>query len=125
HRSAPADLHTLSLHDALPILFALWNDKLGKKVSVPDVHDRIKKAMPTLAEKMWRGSSDDATFAEFQKLTDEIGLAPGTNLEHNVKSETDTVLHYTFDDGTPADTSGNNYDGTLHGAAITQDGTDG
>ncbi|HLR63590.1 MAG TPA: family 20 glycosylhydrolase [Lentibacillus sp.] len=106
-------------------MFALWNDKLGKKVSIPDVHDRIKKAMPTLAEKMWRGSSDDATFAEFQKLTDEIGLAPGTNLEHNVKSETDTVLHYTFDDGTPADTSGNNYDGTLHGAAITEDGKDG
>lgn len=109
-------------------MFALWNDMLGKKVSVPDAHDRISHAMPTLAEKMWRGNSDDATFAEFEQLSDDIGLAPRTNLTHEIDSQSDTVIHYTFDEDTSEivrDTSGNDYDGTLHGAQRTDEGKSG
>ncbi|WP_200411488.1 family 20 glycosylhydrolase [Virgibacillus salexigens] len=106
-------------------MFALWNDLLGKKVSIPDAHDRISKAMPTLAEKMWRGNSDETTYANFKRLNKAIGEAPGTNLDYDVKSKTDTLLHYTFEDNKVTDVSENNYDGTLQGATITTEGKEG
>ncbi|ASK62206.1 hypothetical protein CFK37_08550 [Virgibacillus phasianinus] len=109
-------------------MFAVWNDLLGENISIPDVHDRAIDAMPTLAEKMWRGESDDVTFTEFEKLTSEIGGAPGTNLTNEVETKTDTVLNYSFDDVTKekvADSSGNDYSGTLHDVEVIADGKSG
>ncbi|MCG1027177.1 family 20 glycosylhydrolase [Virgibacillus halodenitrificans] len=106
-------------------MFALWNDMLGKKVSISDAHDRISKAMPTLAEKMWRGHSDETTFSQFQELTSEIGVAPGTNLDYNVKSKTDKLIDYPFDEEKVIDHSGNNYDGEIQGAKLIKEGKQG
>lgn len=109
-------------------MFAVWNDMLGKTVSVPDVHDRVRHAMPTLAEKMWRGQSDEATFAEFEQLSDAIGGAPGTNLTYEVETKSDTLIHYSFDNETGVtveDSSGNNYHGTLNGGERTDEGRSG
>lgn len=109
-------------------MFAVWNDLLGENVSIPDVHDRVIDAMPTLSEKMWRGTSDDITFDEFEKLTGEIGEAPGTNLTYDVETKTDTVLNYSFEEATDekvSDISGNDYNGTLHDVELTDDGKHG
>ena len=114
--------------DLLGGMFAVWNDMLGEKVSVPDIHDRIIDAMPTLAEKMWRGSSDDTTFAEFKTLFAEIGEAPGTNLNYDVETKTDKLLHYSFDEEINKmvkDISENNYHGTLHHVELTDGGKTG
>lgn len=104
----------------LGAMFGTWNDMMGKKVSEADVHDRVKKAMPVLAEKMWRGQSTDSSFTEFQQLSTKLGEGPGTNLLHEVNTATDLVVHYSFEEGaqTVSDQSGNAYDGTL-GAGVT------
>ncbi|NOV01136.1 family 20 glycosylhydrolase, partial [Paenibacillus planticolens] len=103
-------------------MFAVWNDMLGKKVSAMDVHDRVKDALPTMAEKMWRGQSNDATYDQFRQASGAIGDAPNTNLLHTVKTQTETVLSYPFDEGggqTAGDLSGNGYNGTLNGVQWT------
>ncbi|MFX3635374.1 MAG: family 20 glycosylhydrolase [Candidatus Pristimantibacillus sp.] len=109
-------------------MFALWNDKLGKKVSSADVHDRVIDAMPVLAEKMWRGQSSDTTFADFDKLSDLLGVGPGVDLARKVKSAGEVVLHYPFEEGgstTTADQSGNGYDGSLNGVSWSNEGVSG
>ncbi|OAB46856.1 family 20 glycosylhydrolase [Paenibacillus antarcticus] len=109
-------------------MFAVWNDKLGKKVSAADIHDRVKEAMPVLAEKMWRGQSSDSTFAEFDKLSSLLGVGPGVNLFHEVESVGEVVADYPFEEGaanTTADRSGNAYDGTLNGVSWTEAGVAG
>ncbi|NHW38224.1 family 20 glycosylhydrolase, partial [Paenibacillus aceris] len=103
-------------------MFAVWNDMLGKKVSAMDVHDRVKDALPTMAEKMWRGQSNDATYDQFRQSSGVIGDAPNTNLLHKVKTQTETVLSYPFDEGSGqsvGDLSGNGYNGTLSGVQWT------
>lgn len=99
-------------------MFAVWNDMLGKKVSAMDVHDRVRDALPTMAEKMWRGQSSDATYDKFRQSSGMIGDAPNTNLLHKVKTQSEAVLSYPFDEGSgqsAGDISGNGYNGTLSG----------
>ncbi|NOU71738.1 family 20 glycosylhydrolase [Paenibacillus sp. LMG 31458] len=103
-------------------MFAVWNDLLGEKVSAPDVHDRVKDALPTLAEKMWRGQSSDTTYTQFRQISSVIGEAPNTNLLRRVTTQSETVLSYPFDEGsglTAGDTSGNAYNGALSGVKWT------
>ncbi|WP_168928941.1 family 20 glycosylhydrolase [Paenibacillus dokdonensis] len=123
---------SLKLQDGEPNLlggmFAVWNDLLGKKVTAVEVHDRVKQAMPVLAEKMWRGASVDSTYAEFQLLAGQLGEAPGTNLLHTVDSVADTVIHYPFEEGKDANTtdqSGNGYHGKLSGVSWENEGKSG
>ena len=61
-------------------MFAEWNDKLGSVISDADVHERVKPAMQTLAEKMWSGTTSNMTYEQFQQVAREIGEAPGTHL---------------------------------------------
>lgn len=106
-------------------MFAIWNDMLGKKVSAADVHDRFFDAVPVMAEKMWRGASTDSTFAEFDQLSDRLGTGPGSNLFRDVATEGDLVVHYSLDEGsgdTASDLSDNAYDGSVNGAAWTNEG---
>ncbi|MDQ6422159.1 family 20 glycosylhydrolase [Paenibacillus sp. LHD-117] len=106
-------------------MFAIWNDMMGRKVSSSDVHDRFFKAVPVMAEKMWRGKSTDSTFAEFDRLSDLLGTGPGSNLFHEVDTASDLVVHYPLEEGsagTTADLSGNSYDGSVNGAAWTNEG---
>ncbi|WP_422657070.1 family 20 glycosylhydrolase [Paenibacillus sp. EC2-1] len=105
-------------------MFGAWNDMMGQKVSEADAHDRIKQAMPVLAEKMWRGKSTDGTYAEFKQLFAKLGEGPGTNLLQEVESASDVVVHYPFEDAaeTTADQSGNAYDGTKSNGTTYVDG---
>ncbi|MED5017651.1 family 20 glycosylhydrolase [Paenibacillus chibensis] len=123
---------SLNLQDGEPKLlggmFAVWNDLLGKKVTDDEVHDRVKQALPVLAEKMWRGASGESTYTDFQRLASALGEGPGTNLQHQVASKTDTVLQYSFEEGSgasTADQSGNGYHGSLSGVNWITDGEKG
>ena len=49
-------------------------------ISDADVHERVKPAMQTLAEKMWSGTTSNMTYEQFQQVAREIGEAPGTYL---------------------------------------------
>ncbi len=70
---APNDPHLLGG------MFAEWNDALGK-VSIADVHARVKPAMPTLSEKLWSGPTNSLPYELFQQLAVQIGDPPGTHL---------------------------------------------
>jgi len=61
-------------------MFAEWNDKLGSVVSDADVHARVKPAMQTLSEKLWRGPVNPLPYSLFQQLAVQVGNAPGTHL---------------------------------------------
>ncbi len=60
--------------------FAVWNDKLGTIVSVTDITDRIKPAMPVMGEKMWSGPTPGTSYAQFEGMVQNVGMAPGLNL---------------------------------------------
>src|SRR4030095_7988195 len=94
-------------------------------VSAADVHDRVKQALPVMAEKMWRGQSSDSTFAEFKQLSDLLGIGPGNDLLHEVDSVGETIVHYSFEEGnaaSTADQSGNLNNGTLKGTDWMNEG---
>ncbi|WP_018758159.1 family 20 glycosylhydrolase [Paenibacillus terrigena] len=109
-------------------MFAVWNDLLGKKVSVEDVNDRVKEALPALAQKMWGGKTTDSTYEQFQQISKSIGDVPGTNLQHRVASQSEMVLSYPFEEGngqTVHDTSGNGYDGLMQEGTWAESGKNG
>lgn len=110
-------------------MFALWNDMLGKKVSLPDVHDRVMSALPVMAHKLWRGSAaNDISYAEFQQLSRALGEGAGSNLSYKVDTASELIVHYPFDEGssnTAADQSGNDYHGRLNGVAWIEEGKSG
>ena len=60
--------------------FAVWNDKLGTIVSVSDITDRIKPAMPVMGEKMWSGPTPGTSYAQFEGMVQDVGMAPGVNV---------------------------------------------
>ncbi|WHY78401.1 NPCBM/NEW2 domain-containing protein [Neobacillus sp. WH10] len=105
-------------------MFAVWNDKIGYGYTTFDVHDRVRHAMPTLAQKMWSGKGEES-FNDFTKLTEDIGEAPGMDLLREVPTKSDLILNYTFDHGKSdhvKDNSGNNYRGSAKGIERTKDG---
>ncbi|MWV44778.1 family 20 glycosylhydrolase [Paenibacillus sp. HJL G12] len=123
---------SLNLKDGEPKLlggmFAVWNDLLGKKVTADEVHDRVKQAMPVLAEKMWRGLSTDTAYSDFKQLAGTLGEGPGTQLMHTVDSATDLIVHYPLEEsvGTSTqDQSGNGYDGKLNEVDLASAGKTG
>ncbi|WP_175631936.1 NPCBM/NEW2 domain-containing protein [Virgibacillus siamensis] len=105
-------------------MFAVWNDKIGYGYTRFDVHERVRDALPTLAQKMWSGETEQS-FEEFEKLSKEIGAAPGTNLLRKIPSKGDSIIHYTFDRGKSdrvKDSSGNGYVGEANGIERSKDG---
>lgn len=105
-------------------MFAVWNDKIGYGYTTFDVHDRVRHSMPTLAQKMWSGMTEES-FNDFTKLTEDIGEAPGMALLREVPTKSDLILHYTFDHGNShqvKDNSENNYRGSTKGIERTKDG---
>lgn len=89
----------------------LWNDQIDKfenGITSYDMFDRIFSAIPVISQKNW-GSESEVSFEEFQKLSEEVGYAPGSNPRFKVESETDAILKYDFSEG-KEDRSGNNYD---------------
>lgn len=67
----PGDPHLLGA------TFAVWNDKLGGVVSVDDITQRIKLAMPVVGEKMWGSPTADTSYEQFEGAVRLAGVAPG------------------------------------------------
>ncbi|KAE8333942.1 glycoside hydrolase superfamily [Aspergillus sergii] len=97
---------------------ALWNDYGPNSTTVLETYYSWRDTLPALADKQWGGSIlEDEYDAVFDKIHAAI---PGQNLDRQVKSHADTILHYKFDNDTETviDHSGNGYDGTIRGCHV-------
>ncbi|KAE8345008.1 hypothetical protein BDV24DRAFT_148451 [Aspergillus arachidicola] len=97
---------------------ALWNDYGPNSTTVLETYYSWRDTLPALADKQWGGNIlEDEYDAVFDKIHAAI---PGQNLDRQVKSHTDTILHYKFDKDTETviDHSGNGYDGIIRGCHV-------
>ncbi|KNG80858.1 beta-hexosaminidase [Aspergillus nomiae NRRL 13137] len=99
-------------------LAALWNDYGPNSTTVLETYYSWRDTLPALADKQWGGNILEE---EYDAVFDKIhGAIPGQNLDRQVKSHTDTILHYKFDSDTETvvDHSGNGYDGVMRGCHV-------
>ncbi|KAE8381193.1 glycoside hydrolase superfamily [Aspergillus bertholletiae] len=99
-------------------LAALWNDYGPNSTSVLEAYYSWRDTLPALADKQWGG---DVLEEEYDAVFDKIHAAiPGQNLDRQVNSRTDTILHYKFDTdaATVVDHSGNGYAGVIRGCHV-------
>ncbi|KAB8263230.1 glycoside hydrolase superfamily [Aspergillus pseudonomiae] len=97
---------------------ALWNDYGPNSTTVLETYYSWRDTLPALADKQWGGNILEE---EYDAVFDKIHAAiPGQNLDRQVKSHTDTILHYKFDSDTETvvDHSGNGYDGVMRGCHV-------
>lgn len=100
---------------------ALWNDYGPNATTVLETYYCWRDLLPALGDKQWGG---DILEKEYDLVFEKLHAAiPAQNLDRQVRSNTDTILHYDFDDfdedsQTVHDVSGNGYDGILHGCDI-------
>lgn len=98
---------------------ALWNDiKVG--ASQFDIFDRHRDQIMLMAEKNWYGEKTAGqTGEEFMERVEKFGqYAPNANPARYVKSNSETVVKYNFDEvenGVVKDLSGNDYDASVIG----------
>lgn len=99
---------------------ALWNDFGPNATTVLEAYYSWRDGLPALADKQWGG---DLLEEEYDSVFVKLHAAiPAQNLDRQVPSKTDTVLHYKFDEDSQTDEdsqvvpdlSGNGYDGTVH-----------
>lgn len=101
---------------------ALWYDrKVGS--SQFDYFDRFRDQIMLISEKTWFGErQNDQTSEQFaQRIKKVDKKAPGANPARYVESQSETIVNYDFEtitNQTIQDTSGNRYDGTLHGIQV-------
>lgn len=92
--------------------YAIWHDSVDTRangISQYDSFDRFFQALPAYSAKLW-GEAQDRNYTELTAVFDKTGTAPGTSVYGEVKSSTETVLNYTFDDTLTKDSSANGYD---------------
>lgn len=92
--------------------YAIWHDSVDTRangISQYDSFDRFFQALPAYSAKLW-GEAQDRNYSELTAVFDKTGTAPGTSVYGEVKSSTETVLNYTFDDTLTKDSSANGYD---------------
>lgn len=98
---------------------ALWNDYGPNATTCLEAYYQFRNVLPALGDKQWGGDIGEKEYDSiFSKLHAAI---PGQNLDRRVKSKSDTILKYTFkntSEDTVKDSSGNGYDGTLHGCTV-------
>ncbi|KAI9036350.1 glycoside hydrolase [Aspergillus affinis] len=97
---------------------ALWNDYGPNATTVLETYHSWRDLLPALGDKQWGG---DLLEEEYDLVFEKLHAAiPAQNLDRQVRSKTDTILHYEFDEDTQTvtDLSGNGYDGTVHGCDI-------
>ncbi|PLB43525.1 glycoside hydrolase [Aspergillus steynii IBT 23096] len=97
---------------------ALWNDYGSNATTVLETYYSWRDRLPALGDKQWGGDLlEDEYDSVFEKLHAAI---PAQNLDRQVRSKTDTILQYTFDEDSQIipDESGNGYDGIVHGCDI-------
>ncbi len=92
--------------------YAIWHDSVDTRangISQYDSFDRFFKAVPAYGAKLW-GDAEDRNYAEFTKVAEETGTAPGTTIYGELDYATSTVVDYTFDDTLEKDSSANGFD---------------
>lgn len=97
---------------------ALWNDYGPNSTTVLEAYYSWRNTLPALADKQWGG---DLLEEEYDAVFDKIHAGtPGQNLDRQVRSKTDTILYYNFDEDskTIVDHSGNGYDGVVRGCRV-------
>lgn len=93
---------------------AQWNDYGYNTSSYLEAYQVWRDFLPALADKQWGGALKDEDYdALFSALNP---MAPGQNLDRLIKSNSSTILQYTFAQSTKntsivKDLSGNKYDG--------------
>lgn len=107
-------------------LISLWNDWGPNGTTVLEAYQAVKDALPALGDKQWGG---DLTEAEYDQVLETLrDSIPGQNLERNVPSKTDLILHYKFANcsnhpDVVRDRSGNKYHGKLRGEGCEIEGS--
>ncbi|KAJ7457669.1 putative beta-hexosaminidase [Mycena galericulata] len=99
---------------------ALWNDYGENATTVSEAYYAWRDGLPALADKQWGGV---LTRDEYNRIFDDLhSVIPGQNLDRAFTSKTDVILRYDFaatDGEIIKDSSGNGYDGTCLGCAIS------
>lgn len=103
--------------------FAVWNDMVDLRdngVSEYDIADRINKALPLFAAKLW--GKQDLTLSQAQNREKEIGNAPHTNWGYEVDSQSDAIAHYTFENKEDKTVNEYKLDSTVNSELVKEDG---
>lgn len=103
---------------------ALWADIADMGVTERDNFERILRQAAILSEKTWGGTDATQSFEEYSFKYETLQQGPGVSLGSDVKSETGLVLDYDFanvKDGKVHDASGNDYDGKITGAKVSEE----
>lgn len=61
-------------------MFAVWNDLVNKKYTEKDVHGLVKDSFAVIAQKTWRASAPEQSYAQFSRVSSVIGAGPGLSL---------------------------------------------
>ena len=88
--------------------FAVWNDMtdyLDNGISEYDVYDRIEKAIPLLAAKLW--GKNTMNINDAKATSDIMGDAPNTNFGYDIEDKDGQIVNYSMDN--LEDQSGNEY----------------
>lgn len=109
---------------------ALWGDEFREGITEADTHERMLRAVAMVAEKTWGGHTEEDTYIEYQMAAEKLKEGPGTEIAHNIESETEVVVDYdlynikeTAEGIVVKDESGNGYDALIeNGKIVTEDG---
>jgi len=107
--------------------FCVWHDfpSFNGGLSEFDIFDRMRDAIPLVAEKTWHGEkTSNQTYASYAARFSKLAKrAPGGNPGRNVESKSKLVASYDFSASNPLnDLSGNGYNATADGATPTSAG---
>lgn len=98
---------------------ALWNDYGPNATSVCEAYYAFRDVLPALGDKQWGG---DLTEKEYDSVFEKLHPAiPGQNLDRDIRSQSKTIVSYKLKENSSdkvKDSSGNGYDGTLHGCKV-------
>ncbi|RFU29499.1 hypothetical protein B7463_g6828, partial [Scytalidium lignicola] len=104
-------------------VMALWNDYGPNATTVQEAYWSVRDGLPALADKMWGG---DLELSEYETIFPLLHPSiPGQNLDQSIPSKIDVIFNFASAKtlgNRLMDTSGNNYDGTLHDCKISPGG---
>ncbi|KAI0445774.1 beta-hexosaminidase [Xylaria telfairii] len=98
-----------------------WNDFGPITSTYLEAYRQWRGGLPAMADKQWGG---DLLESEYDSVLEKlIAAAPGQNLDRRIKSKSELILKYQFQQQTidgngVKDISGNRYDGISHGCKI-------
>ena len=92
---------------------AIWGDESMEGIVEADLHERLLPAVATLSEKTWSGTKSSKDYLKFMKTFNVLKEGPNTTVSRDVKSDSELVLKYDFENKDAVDSSSNKYNGTI------------